>query len=372
MKRPLTLLLLLFFLVFGASFLATGFSYASDEEKIENFEATIRLNEDSSINISEKIEYDFGANSKHGIFRNIPVKYQRSGLNYNLRVENISVADENRHDYSFQGSFSGNNIILKIGDPNKYVSRKKTYIINYDIKGVINYFTDHDEFYWNVTGNDWTVNIEKAKAIVILPQSITETALQRKCFRGKYGSQDSCALINFTPKPNNSISDIEFGEFSVLSAGEGLSVLLGLPKNIIRPPSSVEFMAYILADNWGLAIPFISLAVLSYLWYSRGRDPKGRGTIIAEYDAPDNLMPAEVGTIIDEKANDKDVSAEIISLAVRGYLKITRTETPGLISKFADYTFDRLKDDETRLAEFDRKIMHGLFPASEKHPRYRL
>ena len=50
----------------------------------------------------------------------------------------------------------------------------------------------------------------------------------------------------------------------------------------------------------------------------------GRGTVIAQFAAPDSLSPVEVGTIYDNKTHAKDVSAEIINLAIKGYIKINR------------------------------------------------
>ena len=84
-------------------------------------------------------------------------------------------------------------------------------------------------------------------------------------------------------------------------------------------------------DNWIVVLPLIVLAVCLYLWYTRGRDPKGRGIIIAN-TIRRNLTPAEVGTIVDEHAQNKDITAEIIYLATQGYLKIKQIEDHGLFS----------------------------------------
>lgn len=96
------------------------------------------------------------------------------------------------------------------------------------------------------------------------------------------------------------------------------------------------------------------------LWLKRGRDPKGRGTIIAQYEPPDNLTPVEVGTVIDEKVDKKDISAEIIYLAVKGYLKIILLEGGGLF-KTKDYELQKLKDENDLPNDFDKKLMESLF-----------
>ncbi len=100
-------------------------------EVIDSFDAEIKINADASFNVAEKIQYDFGVAEKHGIFRYIPVKYQARGGNYNLRVSNISVKDEQGNSYNFTTSYPGNDVEIKIGDADKLVSGKKIYVINY-------------------------------------------------------------------------------------------------------------------------------------------------------------------------------------------------------------------------------------------------
>ena len=141
-------------------------------ERIDSFDATIKIREDAAIEVSEKIEYDFGVAQKHGIFRNIPVKYQARGGNYNLRISDISVADEKGAAYKFTTSYPGDNIQIKIGDPNIEITGRHIYAINYTIKRAINYFSDHDELYWNITGDKWPVAIGSASANIILPQKL--------------------------------------------------------------------------------------------------------------------------------------------------------------------------------------------------------
>lgn len=121
-------------------------------EQIDNFDVEIKVNQDASINVNEKIEYDFGIAQKHGIFRNIPIEYKARGGNFNLRISDLNATDENGTPYAFTASYPGNDIEIKIGDADKLVTGKKTYVIHYAINRAINYFSDHDELYWNATG----------------------------------------------------------------------------------------------------------------------------------------------------------------------------------------------------------------------------
>jgi len=120
-----------------------------------------------------------------------------------------------------------------------------------------------------------------------------------------------------------------------------------------------------LKDNWILVLPVIVFIVMFRLWWLKGRDPKGRGTIIAQYEAPDNLTPLEVGTIIDERADNKDISAEIINLAVKGYLKISKVENK-VFFKTDDYQLEKLKESNDLKEHFDKDLLSGIFKNRKK------
>jgi len=90
------------------SFLFISFASAQDSlstEKITSFNGEIKINSDSAINVRENIAYDFGENKKHGIFRFIPIKYKARGGNYNLRVSDIKITDENGAPQNFTTTY---------------------------------------------------------------------------------------------------------------------------------------------------------------------------------------------------------------------------------------------------------------------------
>jgi uncharacterized membrane protein len=347
-------------LLVASFFLFVSFSNAQSiaTEKITSFTGEIKINSDSSINVREVIAYDFGENQKHGIFRDIPVKYKARGGNYNLRISGIKVADEDGKPYNFTISYPGDDVQIKIGDADKFVSGQKNYIINYAIRRAVNYFPDHDELYWNFTGDEWRVPIENSSVKVVLPENAKEN-LQAKCFRGVFGSTAECET---TVDKNN----IEYKSTAPYNPGEGMTIVAGWPKGITKEPTALQKFWDIIRDNWTLFAPIIAFILMFRLWWKKGRDPKGRGTIIAQYSPPDNLAPAEIGTMADGSADNKDVSATIIDLAVRKFLKIRRTEEKGFLGiKSVEYTFTKTKDEEPE-RDFEKKVMQGIFGGSKE------
>lgn len=351
--------------VFSFALCALSFNSANAQdslsaEKITSFNGEIKINTDSTINVQENIAYDFGENQKHGIFRFIPVKYKARGGNFNLRVSGIKVTDESGRAQNFAVSYPGDNVEIKIGDADKYVSGQKNYVISYVIRRAVNYFPDHDELYWNFTGDQWQVPIENASVKVILPDSAKEN-LQMKCFEGVFGTTNECAA-------SASENILEYKTKGALDAGEGLTIVNGWPKGITPEPTFFQKILDIVRDNWTLLVPFVVFFFMYRLWSKRGRDPKGRGTIIAQYESPDGLAPAEIGTMVDGSADNKDVSSTIIDLAVNKFLKIKRTEEKGFFgTTSAEYTFTKLKDDEPE-RNFEKEVMKGIF-GSEKEKK---
>lgn len=327
-------------------------------EKIDNFESSIKINSDASINIEEKIYYNFGEEQKHGIFREISIKYKARGGNYSLRISDIEVKNEKGDSYNFEVSYPGNYVKIKIGDADKFVSGEKVYNIYYKIEKAINYFDSYDELYWNITGNEWEIPIEQSKGVIYFPQDIEESGAQKDCFAGKTGSDARCSSQKYI-YDENLVKGTVFKQ-DLLQAEQGLTVVIGFPKGLVTQPSKFQVFLEILRDNWVLFLPIIVFGGFFYLWHTRGRDPVGRGTIIPEFEAPNNLTPIEVGSIINEKVRQKDISAEIINLAVKGYIKIICLQKKAMF-KSADFTLEKLKSEDNSCNKFEKELMQGLF-----------
>jgi uncharacterized membrane protein len=343
-------------------FLASSFCFAflffpqiSLAEKIDDFQVDIRVNKDASIDVSESILYNFEGAERHGIFRDIPVKYQARGGNFNLRISDISVADEKGNAYNFSLANVGANKQIKIGDANLLVSGKKNYIINYKIKRAINYFDTFDELYWNGIGTQWTIPINNPAVKLTLPKNVSQDSLQISCYVGVSGSAEKCDS-SLDEKQNSILFTSQD-----LAPGEGLTFAVGFPKGIVSQPTTMENILEIIKDNWILVLPVIVFVIMFRLWWLRGRDPQGRGTIIAQFDAPDNLTPLEIGIIVDERSDSADISAQIVHLATKGYLKIKRVENKILFFTSSDYELEKLKKIDDTLKSFERKLMQGLF-----------
>ncbi len=340
MKRILTISLLSLWV-----FLA--FATHAHAEVIKSFDSTVVVSPDASITVTEKIIYDYEGASRHGIFRTIPL----SGKDASLQVDAISVVDSTNTPYQFSTNTSNGELAVRIGDPNKTISGVHEYDITYHVMGAVGYYDSYDEIYWNVTGTGWPVSIQKAYAKVILPASVSST--QEACYIGVQGSTTPCTIV----APGS------FSAPRILSAGEGLTVAVGFPKGVVAVYTQhvdSPFVAF-LKTFWPIVIPVLVFIFMFLFWRKKGRDPKGTGVIVAQYDVPEGLTPIEVGGIVKGKIKNEYISAEVIYLATQGYITIGYVESKTLgVFTSKDYELTLLKDG-TGLSDFDRKILVGIF-----------
>lgn len=332
---------------------------SSDEERIKNFDVIYGIQKDAKVNVTELIVYDFGQNQRHGIFRDIPIYYKTSVGNQSAKISNIFVTDETEKAYTFSSYTKGNDLEIKIGDPNITLSGVKTYDISYTISNAIGYFKDFDELYWNATGNGWVVPIDEVSATLTIPTSISEQEIKSSCYQGSFGSTATCQTT-LTTDSEQKVTGAHFSTTN-LGPGEGLTFALGFPKGIVTQPTEQEKFIQFLKDNAIVVLPIIVFIIMFSLWWQKGKDPKGRGTIVPEYEAPDNLSPLEMSALLHQGVKTKDISAEIIYLATLGYLKITKLEEKTFIFNATDYELARLKPSKDLTNEFDRLLLDGLF-----------
>lgn len=315
-------------------------------ERVRNYDSVLDIQNNGTVNVKERIVYDFGDLQKHGIYRNIPIAFQTKMGWLKTRVSNISVTDEPGAPYGFTTSYPGNDLQIKIGDANVLVSGEKTYDISYTISRAINFFSDHDELYWNVTGNGWQVPILEATAKVSLPGQVPAASITAACYSGLSGSTSVCGKLS------TGVSGADFSQTN-LGSGGGLTIVVGFPKGIVAQPTLLQKIQNAIMDNWVFGLPVVVFLLMWLLWYKKGRDPETSPIVVAQYEAPGGLSPAQVGELVELGDNKRGVTAEIITLAVLGYLKIRKTDD--------DYEFTKLKEPDGKLKDFQSELMLGLF-----------
>lgn len=324
--------------------------------RIADFKDTVSISSDGSALISEKITLVF-VGQWHGIHRTIPIEYPGPhGTNYTLFVDVKSVTGEDGAKLKYDSSKSGDFRDLKIYVPG---AEDATRVVNidYTVRNSIRAFEDHDEFYWNVTGNDWPVPIDHASAFVTFPDGAAG-GLRAQAFTGLYGSAERGATSEVKG------ADAIFETTNPLSMREGMTVDIFIPKGVLKETSGLTRFFWFIGSNPIIFLPFLTFAVMFGLWHTVGKDPDPGVSVAPLYEPPKGFTPAEVGTLIDDSTDPRDMTSTIVDLAVRGYIKIEEKIDTFLVFKKKDYLFHLLKPREqwgTDLCPHERVMLENVF-----------
>jgi len=362
---------LVIFLILSSTFFLL--SSPIHAEVIRGYDTQITVQKDGVIQIVEKIDYDFGYEYKHGIYRTIPyTKENADRKEYELDVKVQSVTDEAGKSYNYDSSWVNTDLQLKIGDKDRTITGLHTYIISYSVSGALTYYSDHDELYWNITGVDWPVAQENVSGTVRLPDGVDMSLVKTDCYVGQMGSKSQlCKII--TEKSSTSVST------ALVETKSGLTIAVTFPKGLV---AVVEPKLYVAFENtWygkillGLLFGFLIIVAIvwyvilplyiPYKWYMYGRDPKSKDVRVW-YDPPTTprgraLTPVETGALIDETVDMRDVFGTLIQLAQKGFFKIVE-------DKKGEFTLLKKNDwkGNSSLMAFEKELLNGLFKSSSE------
>lgn len=302
-------------------------SNAVRSERITNYTSEIFIDEDGSMIVEETIEvYAQGDEIERGIYRDFPTKYKdRYGKSYKVDFEVLEVLKDG-DDEPYKLEKKNNGVRIRIGDANKtLMPGYYTYTIKYETNRQLGYFDDHDELYWNVTGNGWSFEIDEATAIVHLPEDADMNEVDFEAYTGKQGAKGK----NYSAYKSDYDKTVTFYTTESLDEQEGLTIVVGFEKGLVHEPTFGEKVRYFFSDNMGVFIGLIGVAILfiyCYItWIKVGKDPV-KDVIIPRYNPPDGLSPAEVKYIETMGSYDKVFEASVLNLAVKGYIKIETEE----------------------------------------------
>jgi uncharacterized membrane protein YgcG len=232
----------------------------------------------------------------------------------------------------------------------------RTVVLRYRAANALRFFDEHDELYWNATGDEWDVALGMVTAEVILPEGAT--GVRATAFNGAYGATNREAEVTTAER------GVAFRMPRPLAFREGVTVVVGWDKGLVREPTAADRATGFLTSNWPLGIPFLVLAGMLRAWWRRGRDPR-RLPIVVQYEPPSGLTPAEAGTLTDEKVDLRDITATMVDLAVRGFLRIEERDEKYLFGLLTneEFVFHRLRPETewSSLAVHERGVLQGIF-----------
>lgn len=312
--------------------------------EIQQFHAEVLVRRDGSIVVTERIRVRFNG-SWNGIYRSIPVNYPApGGFNYKLRLRIRYAKDASGQPLKVEEERDGRFLRVRIYVPNAENATREV-LLTYEVRNGLRFFEEHDELYWNVTGEDWEFPIRSATAQVLLPAEAD--GVRTATFTGAYGATDTSARAE---QIGNAIN---VRVSRPLGFREGLTVVVGWNRGVIERPTGVQKATALFASNAVLAAPLLALLAMFLLWRRFGRDPDP-GSIFVRYEPPSEMTPAEAGTLIDDRPDVRDITATLVDLAVRGFIVIEETNKSQL--------FGLLNSRDYELTLLQAEQWHGLKP----------
>lgn len=333
---------------------------AQAAEVITLYDSDIHVFTDASLKIVESITVNVeGRRIKRGIYRDFPTRYtDASGRRIVVPFDVQSVTmDGHPEKYIVQNHSNGKRV--RIGQKDVFVSHGlHTYVITYTTGRQIGFFADHDELYWNVTGNGWAFPIEKVSATVTLPATARIAAVTG--YTGPQGSEDA-NLQEKNLSPNTAF----FVSTGRLGRREGMTIVVSWQKGVVRQPSAAAEAAWMFWDNADLYLLFAGAVIVFFyyifMWRRVGRDPRS-GTIVPLFAPPDGISPAAARFIMRMGFDTKCFSAALVHAAVKGCLKIRQNGRK-------DYTLEKTKEPDDTLSNGEAAVMRALFPSGSKEIR---
>jgi uncharacterized membrane protein YgcG len=323
------------------------------QERILSYHSDIEVFADSSMQVVETIRVRAEQKEiKRGIYRDFPTDYKdRFGNRYRVGFEVVEVTRDGRSE-SWHSKPQGKGVRVYVGNKNVHLdSGDYTYAITYRTNRQLGFFDDHDELYWNVTGNHWNFPIESVSARVILPEGLRSERLEPEAYTGPLGAQGQDYRTNVAYD-----GSVHFEATRAFSKGEGLTIVVAWPKGYVHEPTQREEINFLLRDNQSWVILLVGLAVLLayYLlaWVMVGRDPEA-GVVITRYDPPPALSPATVRFVERMGYDHKAFAAALVNLAVKGLIEIQE--------EGKEYTLKRTSITPEGLAAGEKAILKHLF-----------
>ena len=327
-------------------------------EAIELFHSDITVASDASLTVREEIRVrSAGISIRHGIFRDFPTKYSdHLGNRFVVGFKVLEVQRDGRPEpYTLETIANG--VRVRIGSANTVLAPGEySYSLTYSTNRQLGFFTDHDELYWNVTGNGWAFPIERAEAAVHLPGAIPRDAFHFEGYTGPAGARGTDFKASLADD-----GAVEFETTRELGSNEGLTSVLTWPKGYIAAPTAAQRFRYLLEDNRAIWIGLAGIALLlcyyTSVWSSVGRDPTA-GAIVVRYEPPAGLSAAGMRYLARMGFDQKTFSVAALSLAVKRYLTIR--------NEGGNYTLVRNAGANPQLAPEERALADNLLNSSSQ------
>lgn len=362
----------------------------SDDGVITRYDLTATVARDGSTAVRIDFDIDFGSDAQHGPYVTLPIRQEIAGDNDHYRAfdtTGIRASSPSGAPAELDTDTGAGALAIKIGDPDRRVSGRQTYRLDYTVRGLVNPRVGGgaDEISWNTIGTQWEIPLNDVTVTLAGPADVTRV----NCFAGDPQSTQLC---------NSATPDDHRATFtaSSISKGQGLTVVAAWPggtfvgaeprliprRNLgnLFEPEGGTIGAGVLVALLGSAIFLLRARRRrdeEYAGLTPGLTPTGTGStsgatragsrteVAVRFTPPDDVRPGVLGTLVEAKAEARDVTATIVDLAVRGELRIQEISKAESAARKQDWRLVRLPTSGPELTTWESELVDALFPDGE-------
>ncbi len=362
---------------------SAGVAHADDDHpswEVQSYDAAVTLDETGLAQVELTLDFDFAGDPGHGPYITLPLRQEIANDPdhwWTFDVDLLGAHSPSGADATVQTTTDNGNLLIRLGSEGRTFSGVQTYVIDYTVKGLIatnQKDSGLDEFNWNIIGQGWEVPIEQANVTVTGPTRISDAA----CFTGS----------SFTTPCDQASHDDAQATYAQdsLRQGVGMQIVAGFPAGTFTDAQPVLTKRHTIGNMFpltpvtgGVTLVLIALGIWQatrlirragrdqiYLGMAPGTMPADptaatvgyadpKAPVAVAFTPPRGARAGEIGTLIDATADDRDITASLIDLAVRGHLTV---EQAGPES----WTFTARRSGEP-LAPFEQHLLATMFQA---------
>lgn len=332
--RSFLLILIIPFLFFSSYVKAENI-----KERITNFYSDLTVDQSGLFTVTENIYvYSTLDDIQRGIYRDIPLKTKNRNGKLQWVSLNIKEVKLDKKPIEYHKEIIGNILRIYIGSPSRIISYgKHVFTLKYTTSGQMNFFSDHDEIYWNAIGTSWNFPIDQATSIINLPKN--SEIIDTNFYTGRYGSKGKDAYIDIDNK------SIITKTTKPLLKNEGMSVKISIKKGSISEISLLEHLIIFINYHTILISSSIGMFIIFIFYFSAWWKIKYKsysGHITPTSTPPTDISPAAAHYIYNKGVvfPYTEAAITIIDLAIKGFIFIEKNISGKLTLYRMDYSND--------------------------------
>lgn len=349
----------------------------SSDDVITDYAVVAAVDSHAVTTVDLTLSVDFGSTAGHGPYLVFPLEQAVAGNDTVWRMLDYSfgaVTSPTGANTETVRETSGGTVTIRVGNENHTYTGVQTYKIHYTVRGLVEphqQVSGLDEFNWDVVGSGWTVPIQKVSVTYTGPAAITKTA----CFVNGTPSTP-CPATPAGAQATIAASDVGNGNYVQIVAGypagtftnaeprytKRLTVQNMFPVNIFTGAVTALLTAggifLLYRRTRRSARDQVYLGLTPGVTPAPGQETavgfdSGNGPVAVAFTPPRDARPGEIGTLMDASADERDITATMVDLAVRNHLTIAQTGPK-------DFTFT-LKQGTDELAGYETELLSQLF-----------